>query len=146
MTRNQKKWIGLILASWVGMMDALSANCTANSPVPCGGDSGTAVKFCKLEWTTVTVLIKGNKTLIPFPIPTVDVCSYEETPGSFDSCTGGSVLNNKCGNPQTVKCKAKRKNTGPCCGVDPGNWVWDANYDVKVTLWSGTACPAESGK
>lgn len=145
MNRNQKKWIALILASWAGMLDALSANCTANSPVPCGGDSGWNIKFCKLEWATVVVMIKGNKVPIPVPIPEVDVCKYEETPGSFDSCTGGTVLNNKCGNPQTVKCTAKRENTGPCCGVDPGNWVWDEKYNVQVTLWSGTACEPRSG-
>jgi hypothetical protein len=146
MNSNHKKWIVIILASWVGMLDALSANCTANSPVPCGGGSSVAVKFCKLEWAVVKVMIQGKNVPVPIPIPEVDVCNYEETAGSFDSCTAGTVLNNKCGNPQTVKCTAKRKNTGPCCGVDPGNWVWDAKYDVKVTLWTGTACEPRSGE
>ena len=90
------------------------------------------------------MLIRGRWVPIPFPIPEVDFCRYEETAGSVDSCGQGTALNNKCGNSQTVKCTAKRKNTGPCCGVDPGNWVWDEKYDVNVTLWSGTACPGES--
>ena len=145
MNRNQKKWIALILASWAGVMDALPANCTKNMPKKCGGnDKGTAIKYCKLEWVDVPVPVGEGAWDIPVPLPDMDFCKYIEKEGFVDSCAQGTALNNKCGKLQTVECTATRENTGPCCGLEPGKWKWDSNYNVKVTLWSGTACPAES--
>ncbi len=72
--------------------------------------------------------------------------AYEEKPGLVDSCTPGTSLNQKCGNKQKVDCTAKRKNTGPCCGVEAGKWEWDSTYSVTATLWTGTACEPRSGE
>lgn len=144
MNRNHGKWISLITASWLAMPDALPANCSANSPVSCGGGTGTTVKYCRIEYVPVPINKKGAN--IPIPLPIADFCAYEEKPGLVDSCTPGTSVNQKCGNKQKVDCTAKRKNTGPCCGVEAGKWEWDSTYSVTATLWTGTACEPRSGE